>query len=137
VVRAEIVDIVIDTSVIIAVITNEPLKGKLIEQTKGADLIAPHSVHCEIGNAFSAMLRRGRITVEQALEALDAYGQIPIRFVDVELEESLRIAAGLGIYAYDAYLIQCALKYKAPLLSLDVSLVDSARCVQAKTIEVS
>lgn len=130
-------DIVIDASVIIAVIANEPLKAKLIEQTKGADLIAPHSVHWEIGNAFSAMLRRGRITLEQALEALDAYRRIPIRFVDVELEESLRIADRLKIYAYDAYLVQCALKYKAPLLSLDMSLVDSARCMQAKAIEVS
>ena len=130
-------DIVVDTSVIIAVITNEPLRSKLIKQTKGADLIAPHSVHWEIGNAFSAMLRRGRITIEQALEALDAYGRIPIRFVDVELEESLRIADGLRIYAYDAYVIQCALKYKAPLLSLDSGLVDSARRMQAKAVEVN
>jgi hypothetical protein len=28
-----------------------------------------------------------------------------IRFVDVELEETLKIADALGIYAYDAYLL--------------------------------
>ena len=33
------------------------------------------------------------------------YRTIPIRLVDVELEQSLRIADTLGIYAYDAYLI--------------------------------
>ncbi len=51
-------DIVLDTSVIIAVIANEPEKRVLIRLTKGAELIAPQSVHWEIGNAFSAMLKR-------------------------------------------------------------------------------
>lgn len=55
-------DIVIDTSVIIAVIANEPEKGDLVELTKGANLIAPLSVHWEIGNAFSAMLKRRKAT---------------------------------------------------------------------------
>jgi len=51
-------DIVVDTSVLIAVIANEPEKDRLIRQTTGADLLAPPSCHWEIGNAFSAMLRR-------------------------------------------------------------------------------
>jgi len=38
-------NIVIDASVIIAVIANEPEKETLIELTKGANLIAPYSVH--------------------------------------------------------------------------------------------
>ena len=42
-------DIVIDTSAIIAVIANEPEKPSLIRLTSGADLIAPASVHLEIG----------------------------------------------------------------------------------------
>ena len=98
-------DIVVDTSVVIAVIANEPVKEALVELTTGADLIAPHSVHWEVGNALSAMLRRERIKIEQAIQAVQIYQQIPIRFVDVELEETLKIAAALGIYAYDAYLI--------------------------------
>jgi predicted nucleic acid-binding protein len=101
-----------------------------------ADLIAPHSVHWEIGNAFSAMLRRERIKVEQAIQAVKLYQQIPIRFVDVELEETLKIADALGIYAYDAYLIRCALKYRAPLISLDRNLVNAAKEMKVKVIEV-
>ena len=42
-------DIVVDTSVIMAVITNEPEKDALIEVTRGVDLIAPPSVHWETG----------------------------------------------------------------------------------------
>ena len=129
-------DIVVDTSVIIAVVANEPVKEALVEVTTGADLIAPHSVHWEIGNALSAMLRRGRIRVEQAIEAVHMYQQIPIRFVDVELEETLQIADALGIYAYDAYLIRCAIKYKSPLISLDRNLVRAAKEAKARVIEV-
>ena len=129
-------DIVVDTSVIIAVIANEPERHALIELTTGAELIAPHSVHWEIGNALSAMLRRERVKVEQAIQAVRLYQQIPIRFVDVELEESLKIADTLGIYAYDAYLIRCALKYKSPLISLDRKLVNAAKEMKARVIEV-
>lgn len=129
-------DIVVDASVIIAVIANEPVKEVVIELTAGAGLIAPHSVHWEIGNAFSAMLKRERIEVEQAIQAVKVYQQIPIRFVDVELEEALKIADALGMYAYDAYLIRCALKYRSPLMSLDRNLVSAAREMRARVIEV-
>ena len=129
-------DIVVDTSVIIAVIANEPEKEVLVELTTGADLIAPYSVHWEVGNAFSAMLRRERITVEQAIQAVKVYQQIPMRLVEVELEESLKIADTLGVYAYDAYLIRSALKYKSPLISLDQDLVRAAKEVKARVIEV-
>ena len=129
-------NIVVDTSVIIAVIANEPEKDKLIKLTQGADVIAPQSVHWEIGNAFSAMFKRNRVTLEQALKAIQAYSKIPVRFVDVELEQSLEIAETLSIYAYDAYLIRCALKYKSPLISLDGNLVDSAKRMNVKIVEV-
>lgn len=36
-----------------------------------------------------------------------------------ELKESLSIAEKLGIYAYDAYLLRCAQKYEASLITLD------------------
>ena len=130
-------DIVVDASVIIAVIANEPGKGKLVALTQGADLIAPSSIHWEIGNAFSAMLKRNRVTLHQAMQAIDIYYHIPVRFAEVELEESLKIAADLNIYAYDAYLIRCALKYNAALISLDKDLVRVAQAKGAKVIEVS
>jgi predicted nucleic acid-binding protein len=129
-------DIVIDTSVVVAVIAHEPQRGALIRLTKGADLLAPASVHWEIGNAFSAMLKRNRIEVDQALQAVAAYRQIPIRYVDVELEDTLTIAARYAIYAYDAYLIRCGLKFSAPLLSLDRGLLQVAEQAGVHTIEV-
>ena len=129
-------NIVVDTSVIIAVIANEPERDTLINLTQGATLIAPHSVHWEIGNAFSAMFKRKRVTLEQALSAIQAYSKIPIRFVAVDLERSLEISERVNIYAYDAYLIRCARRYRSPLISLDRNLVDSAKRMKVKVIEV-
>ena len=40
--------------------------------------MAPLSVHWEVGNAFSAMLRRQRVTLPDVLTALEAYRQARI-----------------------------------------------------------
>jgi len=129
-------DIVVDTSVIIAVIANEPQRGMLIERTRGAGLLAPPSVHWEIGNAFSAMLKRKRVTLAETLKAVEAYRRIPIRYAEVELEEALKVAGEADIYAYDAYLIRCAQKYGAPLMTLDGELERVARGLGVEVVAV-
>lgn len=129
-------NIVADASILIAVVTNEPDKARLIELTQAATLIAPHSIHWEIGNAFSAMLKRGRVSLAQAQAALVAYEQIPIRFVDVEIDKTLDIVGQFKIYAYDAYLIRCAAKYQAPLLTLDRRLQITAMEAGVKVMEI-
>jgi len=128
--------LVIDTSVIIAVLVNEPTKKKLIKLTKGAELIAPHSVHWEIGNAFSAMLKRKKTEILHVTKAIQAYQTIDIKFIDIELDEALVIADKAKIYAYDAYLILCALKKHCPLISLDNGLVDVAKNFGVETVEI-
>jgi predicted nucleic acid-binding protein len=130
-------NIVVDASILIAVVTNEPEKAKLVQLTQNANLIAPPSIHWEIGNAFSAMFKRNRVALSEAVRAIEAYQKIPVRFVDVEIEESLKLASTLNIYAYDAYLIRCATKYKAPLLTLDQSLIKSAKSIKAPVLEVT
>lgn len=129
-------DIVIDTSAIIAVITNEQHKSKLVSLTQGVNLIAPESLHWEIGNAFSAMLKRQRVTLQQASKAVSLYQKIPMRFINVELDLALELAAEYKIYAYDAYFIACAIQTQHSLLSLDKGLRDVAHRCGIKIIEV-
>lgn len=129
-------NIVLDTSVVVAVVTNEKYKKKLVEVSRGADLIAPASLHWEIGNAFSAMFKRKRMNLKQAKKALRAYQKIPIQFSDVDLEKAVDLAVSHNIYAYDAYVIQCALKHKSPLLTLDRTLLRTAQEAGANVIEV-
>jgi predicted nucleic acid-binding protein len=129
-------NIVIDTSAVLAVIANERHKEQLVSLTRGADLLAPSSLPWEIGNAFSAMFKRGRIALSQALQALSAYQRIPIRLCDVELERAIELSEELDIYAYDAYVIGCAQKHNCPLISLDEGLLDAARRTDVKALEV-
>jgi predicted nucleic acid-binding protein len=129
-------NVVADTSVIIAVIANEPEKAAIVARTQGADVCAPLSLPWEVGNAFSAMLKRGRITLEQAKAAIEAYEQIPLTFVEVDLTQALEWADRLKIYAYDAYVIVCALNQNCPLLTLDNGLIHAAKAAGVTVLEV-
>jgi hypothetical protein len=48
------------------------------------------------------MLKRQKITPDEPLQALTVYGKIPMRFLDVELSQTLRISAEQNVSAYDA-----------------------------------
>lgn len=130
-------NLVVDTSVIIAVIANEPEKSALIAQTQGAELFAPRSLYWEVGNAFSAMLKRGRITLDQARAAVAIYEQISLHLMDIDLTQALEIAGRLNIYAYDAYIVACALNQKCSLLTLDSGLSYAAKIVGVSVMEVN
>ncbi|HEY5086165.1 MAG TPA: type II toxin-antitoxin system VapC family toxin [Gemmatimonadaceae bacterium] len=125
-------EIVIDTSALLAVVANEPEKAALIRLTRGATLVAPPSVHWEVGNAFSAMFKRNATTLPKARQALAAYHRISLRFVDVPLEQTVELSSQLRICAYDAYVIACALNRQSALLSLDREL-----CARARTLGVN
>lgn len=126
----------IDTSALIAVIGNEASKDKIIEITANYSLYAPASVHWEIGNAFSAMFKREKTDIELAKLALKAYQEIPIKFIDVPLAQALELSYSMKIYAYDAYLIQCAQQTSTPLLTLDRSLKAVAKNIGIHVLEV-
>lgn len=128
--------ITIDTSALIAVITNEASKQTIVQATQGALLVAPASVHWEIANAFSAMLKRERISLTLARQALLEYEKIPISFIDVNLSSSLVLSQQFNMYAYDAYLVQCAQQTSTPLLTLDKGLRRIAQLVGLDVIEV-
>ena len=129
-------DLVTDTSTVIAVIANEPEKPLLIAKSQGFDLIAPHSLYWEIGNAFSAMVKRGRITLEQATAAIEIYEQIRINLIDIDLKQALDIVDRHKVYAYDAYMIACALNRNCPLLTLDGGLAYAAKAAGVEVWEV-
>ena len=134
--RASRMEVVIDTSALIAVLTAEPARDRLIARTQGAELLAPGSVHWETGNALSALLRRRRLKLAEVQAALAAYAMIPIRLVEVELGAALELADRFGLYAYDAYLMACARRHGAPLLTLDPRLGRAAHEAGVLVLEV-
>jgi predicted nucleic acid-binding protein len=129
-------EIVIDTSALLAVVAMEPERAELIRVTRGAVLVAPSSVHWEIGNALSAMFKRKAIELEEALRVLDGYAAITVRLVDPSLRQTVQLCRELNVYAYDAYVIACAINHRAPILSLDNVLKERARSLKLDVIEV-
>ena len=127
---------VVDTSVILAVLISEPERDQIVSMTLNVGLLAPQSVHWEVGNALSAMIKRKRITTAQAMKALDAYEKIPIRFVETSLHEAVAIAAKQNLYAYDAYLVACAKEQHCSLISLDKALLTAAKAAGVAVVEV-
>jgi predicted nucleic acid-binding protein len=82
--------VVIDTSAVIAVVTNEVHKPALIRLTEGVELLSPVSLPIEVGNAFSAMFKRRRISLADARAAVEAYKRIAIRLTAVDLGQGAR-----------------------------------------------
>ena len=130
-------DVVIDTSAVIAVIANEPEEADVSRYIEGASLFAPLSVHWEVGNAFSAMFRRRRISLAQATDAISNFEQLPLRLMNVDLRESLELAHRLNLYAYDAYVIACAVSLGIPLLTLDRRMSAVAPSVGVSMVELN
>ena len=129
--------ITIDTSALIAVIGNESSKQSIVDLTANCSLYAPASVHWEIGNAFSSMFKSQRLDIKTAQRALSVYSGIPIKFIDVPLQATLEISKAQNIYAYDAYLIQCAQQTSTSLLTLDNGLKSVAQQVGVHVLEVT
>jgi len=129
-------NLVVDTSVLIAVLVSEPERAKILKNTENFDLIAPGSVHWEIGNALAAMLKRKRISIGQIKAVLLAYEKIPIRFRDVDMELAMDIASEHDLYAYDAYIIACAQEIRCGLISLDRNLLYAAKKARISIVEV-
>ena len=82
------------------------------------------------------MFKRRALTVTLARQALSAYREIPIKFIDIGLDAALGISHAQKIYAYDAYLIQCAQQTNSPLLTLNRGLGRVAKAMGIPLAEV-
>jgi predicted nucleic acid-binding protein len=129
-------NIVVDTSVILAVLLEEPEKKDLLAITKDCELLAPGSLYWELGNALSAMFKKNRITLKESLQVIEVFEQIRIKYCKINISKALELAFEMKMYAYDAYMIECARNQKAPLLTLDTVLRENALLKKVKIIEV-
>jgi predicted nucleic acid-binding protein len=127
--------VTVDTSVVMAVVLNEESKARLLEVTADAELLAPPTLPWEVGNALTALFKRRQVDLPQAKAALASFAEIAVRLVDVDLTAAVDLAHGQSIYAYDAYVLECARRYRAPLLSLDGPQRDIARRLGIAVLE--
>ncbi len=129
-------DIVIDSSALIAVIAGEPERNRIITMTKGKTLTGPGSIPWEMGNAFSAMFKRNRLSLDEAKKGIAIFDSIPIRYIQPDFINAITISKKTNMYAYDAYFLDCAIRIRAPLLTLDRKLKKAAKGLNIEIMEV-
>ena len=127
---------VVDTSIVMAVLLNEATRESIIELTSEAEIIAPHSIYWELGNALSANVKRHRITDKQALDVIVQFLKMNIRYLDIDLYQAMQLSNKYQIYAYDAYILECAIETSLKLLSLDKKMCELARDAGIPVLEV-
>lgn len=111
--------IIADTNTFIAVALNEPEKDYIIQLTEGCDLAAPDVLPFEIGNALTAMMKKGTLPSDDIQRSWEIIQHIPVELRRIDIQSALHIAARFNIYAYDAYFLECAGNLKCPLITLD------------------
>lgn len=127
--------IVADTNAFLAVALGEPERSLIIELTSGHELVAPHVLPFEIGNALIAMMRKGALESQEVLAGWDAVCAIAVDLRSIDLRSALNLAAQFGTYAYDAYFLECALSLRAPILTLDKKMKRIARELSIRVLE--
>lgn len=115
-------NMVIDTTAIMASLMRGPDRGALAEAASGHVLIAPDFVRWETCHAFSVMVRQKGIDAGEARRGMEILENIPLRYVDVDMVRVLALASRLKGVAADAFYLETAIRYSAPLLTLDRSL---------------
>ena len=129
-------DIVVDTSALISVIAGESQRNRIVAITSGNTLIGPGSIPWEVGNAFSAMFKRNRLSLDEAKKGIAIFDSIPIRYIQPDFINAITISKQTKMYAYDAYFLDCAIRHRAPLLTLDRKLKTAAQDLNIEILEV-
>ena len=128
-------DIVADTNIFLAVALDEPEKNNIIQLTLGCEIISPEILPYEIGNALSAMVKRKKMTQKEALSAQNKANSVPVRLIDIDIHQALKLALNFNIYAYDAYFLQGAKTLSRPLMTLDKRMKQVANELNIKLLE--
>jgi predicted nucleic acid-binding protein len=128
-------NIVIDTSAILAVLLDEPEKQAVVEATIGSVVCAPASLRWEVGNAATAGVKR-RLTPERARQLVTDFEQVTIRELAIDLRRAVDLGLELGIYAYDAYILEAARSSGFPLLALDGPIRRNAKKLGLSLVEL-
>lgn len=126
---------VVDASVVLAWLIPEEQSGaaeKVVAAAKRTRPVAPALLPLEVANALRTKLRRGDIDAGFRDQALTLFERLGVER-DLEshdfnvLRETVRLADVHGLTAYDAAYLEAAIRYGAPLGTLDEDLRRAAR----------
>ena len=127
--------LVIDASVIIAAILDEPERDWAIAATLGGEALAPRSLPFEIGNALTGLVKRKRLSADGMQKAGISAVEFQATLCEIDVGAALRLAGANGLYAYDAYMLQCAVERNATLVTLDRRMIAVGRTIGLDILE--
>lgn len=121
---------------VIALLASDEERESILEIIRGAELVCSESITPEVGNAVSAMFKRQRITLEQGVAIVEGFARLPLSFVPYHLTRTIELCHLHHLYAYDAYVLECAERLHLPLITLDARMTEVARTLPIPLLEV-
>jgi predicted nucleic acid-binding protein len=112
-------DILIDASVIMSIIIDEPEKELAVKLTKNCVLFSPEITPYEIGNALTRLSKRHILNEKAIIASYNIFKILPVGLLKVDIEKALKLSCKYNIYAYDAYYLEIASRLNLPLLTFD------------------
>lgn len=118
--------IVVDCSVLTALLFQEPLRKEALQAMTGRTVHAPMLLDSEIANVAVKKSRAGA-TQGVVGDALAQYAQHAIEFHRPDVQAQYSLAMRYGLSAYDAAYLWLAGTLQAPLATFDAKLAEAAR----------
>ena len=117
--------LVVDCSLLAAVLFDEPERDEALDHMAGRELFAPHLLDFEIASVALKKSRQG--LAEVAACALADYAVLSLKQEPVDLAAQVALALRYGLSTYDAAYLWLAAEIKAPLATLDRRLGEAAQ----------
>lgn len=120
---------VIDTSLVMAYLLNEPQAGSILRLIMAGGLHAPDVLHIETANALVNAMRRGRLTALQIPPRCALVRRLPIELHahDRLIERAVDISTTWHRRPYDGVFIALAEMLDTEVLTLDRKLVQGLK----------
>ncbi len=131
---------IVDASVIVKTVVDQPLTANARTVIASFDLSAPSLLTAETANALLKYVSAGLSSREAAIEALETIGRHAIDFHSIDevaTRESLEIALNLSHAIYDCYYLSLSRRLTAPFITADLKLLRKAEAAKFDVINLA
>ena len=116
--------IVVDCSLLAAVLFNEPSQGEALKLLRGKSLHAPYLIDHEI---ISVAVKKSKANARDLVEqGLNGFRKLRLARHSIDQQAQFELALSQTITAYDAAYLQLAVALNAPLATYDHTLASAA-----------
>jgi predicted nucleic acid-binding protein len=118
---------IVDASALAALLFGEPEGPAVAKWLQDGELIAPALLGFEVANICVKKMSRHPERRESLLDAFAIFGRMSIEMVEVDHDETVRLAEQAGLTAYDASYLWLAQRHRGELVTLDKRLNRAAQ----------